>query len=226
MNVEGLPLWQGYIVDLARRRCARDNQAAINSVFDERVLIDGDVSEVIELDANRSAIFKVVEHIKASKQPLEDVRDQIETVIRNQEAETIVFHQATQLMQALDSTAEFGVTAESLGATVSGPRLIARQDAEMDQRVKAQVFQSRKPGQGASVRGQVANEGGGYTVFSLEAVLPGRPESIPLPERDAGKERLAQQAGGAAYVAFVQSLYEEADIVINEDIVAGSDTFQ
>ena len=203
-----------------------NNQAAINAVFDERVLKDGDVSEVIELDANRSAIFKVVEHIEASKQPLEDVRDQIETVIRNREAETIVFDQATELMQALENNSEFAVIAESLGATVSGPRLIARQDAEIDPRVKAQVFQSRKPGQGASVRGQVANEGGGYTVFSLEAVLPGRPESIPLAERDAGKERLAQQAGGAAYVAFVQSLYEDADIVINEDIVAASDSFQ
>ncbi len=96
----------------------------------------------------------------------------------------------------------------------------------MDQRVKAQVFHSRKPAQGAPVRGQVANDGGGYTVFSLEAVLPGRPESIPLPERDAGKERLAQQAGGAAYVAFVQSLYENADIVVNQDIVAASDLLQ
>jgi len=203
-----------------------NNQAAIDAVFDERVLIDGDVSEVIELDANRSAIFKVVEHIKASKQPLEDVRDQIETVIRNQEAETIVFDQATQLMQALDSNAEFAVTAESLGATVSGPSMVARQSAEMDQGVVAQVFQSRKPAQGAPVRGQVANQGGGYTVFSLEAVLPGRPESIPLQERDAGKERLAQLAGGAAYAAFVQSLYEDADIVINDDIVAASDLLQ
>ena len=203
-----------------------NNQAAIDAVFDERVLIDGDVSEVIELDADRSAIFKVVEHIKASKQPLEDVREQIETVIRNQEAETIVFDQASQLMQALESGAGFGVTAESLGATVSGPSLVARQAAEMDQSVIAQVFQSRKPGQGAPVRGLVANDGGGYTVFILEAVLPGRPESIPLPERDAGKERLAQLAGGAAYAAFVQSLYENADIVINDDIVAASDSFQ
>jgi hypothetical protein len=96
----------------------------------------------------------------------------------------------------------------------------------MDQGVVAQVFQSRKPAQGAPVRGQVANQGGGYTVFSLEAVLPGRPESIPLPERDAGKERLAQLAGGAAYTAFVQSLYEDADVVINEDIVAASNSFQ
>ena len=62
--------------------------------------------------------------------------------------------------------------------------------------------------------------------FSLVAVLPGRPETIPLAERDAGKEQLALRAGGAAFVAFVQSLYENADIVINEDMVAAADLLQ
>ena len=202
------------------------NQAAIDAVFDERVLIDGDVSEVIELDANRSAIFKVVEHIPAAKQPLENVSDQIETVLRNQEAEIIVFNRAAQLLQALDAGEEFKTASESIGATVSGPRLVARQDTEMDQGVKAQVFLSQKPAQDAPVRGQVANQGGGYTVFSIEAVLPGRPETIPTPDRFEGKKRLTQQAGGAAYVALVQSLYENADIVINEDLLAASDLLQ
>jgi peptidyl-prolyl cis-trans isomerase D len=203
-----------------------NNQAAIDAIFDERVLIDGDVSEVIELDAIRSAIFKVVEHIPAAKQPLENVRDQIETVLRNQEAEIIVFDRVAQLLQALEAGEDFKTASESIGATVSGPRLIARQDSEMDQGVKAQVFLSQKPAQDAPVRGQVANQGGGYTVFSIEAVLPGRPESIPTLERFEGKERLTQQAGGAAYVAFVQSLYENADIVINEDLVAASGLLQ
>jgi peptidyl-prolyl cis-trans isomerase D len=203
-----------------------NNQAAIDAIFDERVLIDGDVSEVIELDAIRSAIFKVVEHIPAAKQPLGNVRDQVETVLRNQEAEIIVFDRVAQLLQALEAGEDFKTASESIGATVSGPRLIARQDSEMDQGVKAQVFLSQKPAQDAPVRGQVANQGGGYTVFSIEAVLPGRPESIPTLERFEGKERLTQQAGGAAYIAFVQSLYENADIVINEDLVAASGLLQ
>ena len=203
-----------------------NNQAAIDAVFDERVLIDGDVSEVIELDAIRSAVFKVVEHIPAAKQPLEDVRDQIDAVIRNQEAEIIVFDQAAQLLQALDNGEEFKAASEAIGAAVSGPRLVGRQNSEMDQGVKAQVFLSQKPARDAPVRGQVANVGGGYTVFSVEAVLPGEPRSIPTSDRFEGKERLTQQAGGAAYVAFVESLYEKADIVINQDLVAASDLLQ
>ena len=62
--------------------------------------------------------------------------------------------------------------------------------------------------------------------ISLDAVLPGRPESIPLAERDAGKTQLAQEVGVAEYIAFVQSLYERAEIVISEDALAAQDLFQ
>ena len=72
----------------------------------------------------------------------------------------------------------------------------------------------------------VANSGGGYTVFSLDAVLPGRPESIPLAERDAGKLQLAQEAGVSDYLAFVQALYNRAEVVISEDALAAQDMFQ
>ena len=38
------------------------NQVAIDAIFEEGVLLNGEISEVIEVDANRSAIFKVVKH--------------------------------------------------------------------------------------------------------------------------------------------------------------------
>jgi len=202
------------------------NQAAIDAIFDERVYVDGEVSEVIELDANRSAIFKVAEHYAASRQSLDAVREEIVDTIKKQQAATIVFDRASQLMAALDAGAEFGPAAEAAGAIVSEPQLISRQTSELDQAVVFQIFTASKPDAEESVTGQVANAGGGYTVFSLEAVLPGRPESIPLAERDQGKLQLAQQAGGSDYTAFVQALYDDAEIVFNQDIVAGSDLLQ
>lgn len=202
------------------------NQAAIDAVFDERVYVDGMVSEVIELDANRSALFKVTQHSEASRQSLDVVREQIAGIIRDQEAGNIVLAQSGQLMQALDAGEDFGPAAESAGATVSAPSLISRQDPEMDQAVLFQVFTAKKPDMQGPVNGQVAGADGGYTVFSLDAVIPGRPESIPLADRDAGKLQLAQQAGGADYTAFVQALYDDAEIVVNQDLLAASDLLQ
>ena len=201
------------------------NQAAIDAIFDAAVLFDGQISEVIELDANRSAIFKVTERYEASRLPLEEVRDEIEASIRQQEAQTIVFNRAEQLLLALNNGEDFNEAAEAAGANVSDPMLLGRQDADVDQNILGQVFTARKPSEGQSTRGSVVDSTGGITVFSLEAVLPGRPESIPLADRDAGKLELANQAGTSEYFAFVEALYNRADIVISEDALAAQDLF-
>jgi len=57
-------------------------------------------------------------------------------------------------------------------------------------------------------------------------VLPGRPESIPLAERDAGKLELAQQAGASEYYSFVAALQDKAEIIISQDALAAQDLFQ
>ena len=85
---------------------------------------------------------------------------------------------------------------------------------------------AKKPTLSSPVTGSVNNSVGGITVYSLDAVLAGRPESIPLADRDAGKLELAQQAGSSDYLAFVQALYDKADIVISQDALAEQDLFQ
>lgn len=201
------------------------NQVAIDAVFETSVLLDGQISELVELDANRSAIFNVTQRYEASRLPLADVRDEIEAAIRTQEAQTIIFNRAEQLLVALDNGEDFGMAAEAAGASVSEPMLLGRQDPQVDQNILGQVFTAKKPMQGAPTRGSVVDSMGGITVFSLEAVLPGRPESIPLADRDAGKLELAAQAGGSEFIAFVEALYENADIVISEDALAAQDLF-
>lgn len=202
------------------------NQPAIDAVFDSRILYDGEISEVIELDASRSAVFKVTTHYEASRQSLENVREDIIAAVQSQEAQTIVFNRAEQLLVALNNGEDFGSAGEAAGATVSAPTLLARQDAAMDQAVLAQVFMAKKPTQGSPVTGSVSNSLGGTTVYSLDAVLAGRPESIPLADRDAGRLELAQQAGSSDYLAFVEALYEKADIVISQDALAEQELFQ
>ena len=203
-----------------------NNQAAIDAIFSAGVLNGGETSELVEIDANRAAIFKVIAHTPASRQPLAEVSEQVAAAIREQKAATIVFDRAAQLLQALNDGEEFATAAAAAKAVVSAPTLLGRQSTDLDRTVMADIFSARKPAQDAPVRDQVANEAGGYTVYSLEAVLPGRPESIPQADRFAGKEQLAQQAGGADYLAFVQSLVEQADIDINESVVAASDLMQ
>ena len=122
----------------------------------------------------------------------------------------MIGERAEQILEAVDGGEDFGVAAEAAGATVSEPKLISRRDPETDQLVVFEVFAAPKPAQDSPVTGRVRGLDGAYTVYSLEAVLPGRPESIPLEQRDAGKAELSQESGVGDYIAFLQSLYDMA----------------
>jgi peptidyl-prolyl cis-trans isomerase D len=195
-------------------------------VFSEAVLRGEHISEVIELDADSAAIFSVTRHNEATRQPLEDVRAEIEAQVRTQQAETLLAARAEQILEAVHGGEDFGVAAEAAGAAISEPTLLSRQDTETDQLVVFEVFAAPKPAQDSPVTGRVRGLDGTYTVYSLEAVLPGRPESIPLAQRDAGKAQLAQDSGVGDYLAFVQSLYNDAEVVINQDALEEQDLLQ
>jgi peptidyl-prolyl cis-trans isomerase D len=202
------------------------NQAAIDAVFDDAVLNGGQISEVIEIDVNGAAIFRVSQHNPAKRQALVDVRDDMEAVLRSQKADQILVERAEQILAAMAAGEDFGVAAEAAGATVDEPRLLTRQDTETDQIVVFEIFAAAKPTQDSPVTGRVRGLDGAYTVYSLEAVLPGRPESIPLAQRDAGKAQLAQDSGVGDYIAFLQSLYNDAEVIINEDALQEQELLQ
>ena len=52
--------------------------------------------------------------------------------------------------------------------------------------------------------------------------LGGEP-AVPVEQRDLGKQQLTDQTGIGDFVAFVQALREEAEVIINEDAVAAQD---
>lgn len=203
-----------------------NNQLAIDAVFDELVLTGAQVSEVIELDANRSAIFNVTSYREATRQPLADVRDQVEAAVISQEADSILVGRAEQVIAAVESGEDFGVAAEAAGLSIAAPVILGRADQSVDQALLFDVFAAGKPAAETPLMGRVRTLDGAYSVYSLDAVLPGRPESIPLAERDQGKLMLAQQSGVGDFQAFVKSLYGNADIDINNDVLAAEDLFQ
>ena len=197
--------------------------AIINAVFDDVLIAGGQLSEIVEIDNGRSAVFAVANYREATRRPLEDVRDELVETVRAQEAEKIIAAKADEMLAALESGADFAAAAEAAGAAVAEPVLMSRSDENVDQFIQVAVFTAVKPSQEKPTLGSTRNGIGGYTVYSIEAVLPGRPESVPVEERDAGKAQLTDRAGLGDFIAFVQALREDAEVILNDDAVTGQD---
>lgn len=195
----------------------------IDAVFDAVVLSGSQLSEIVEVDSGRSLVVAVVAHKPATRQPLEDVRGEVADAVRQQQAEQIMATRADEMIAALESGTDFGEAAAAVGASASEPVLMARSDQEIDQFVSVAVFTALKPSQDEPTTGATRNGDGGFTVYSVEAVLPGRPEALPVEQRDAGKAQLTDQAGVGDFIAFVQALRENAEIIVNDDAVAATD---
>ena len=202
------------------------NQAAINAVFDERVLVDRDISDLIELDADRTVVVGVTNHMEAARQPLEDVAEDIERAVRAERGFALANERVAEVRAAIAAGSSF----DDAAAAVEGftPRTVSmtRQSQEVDSRIRAAVFQERKPQAGAPKVGTVVTATGNYAVYSVNSYAPGRPESIPLAERDAMKEQLAVQSGSQDFASFIHELELRAEITKSEDVIAAESLFE
>jgi peptidyl-prolyl cis-trans isomerase D len=202
------------------------NQPAIDAIFDESVLAGGLLSEIVELDANRSAVFVVTNHTEATRQPLDEVRDQVAEGLEAEQAEILMATKVDDMLAALEGGEAFDAAAASHGFAAAAPVAMTRNAENLDQQVLSSVFTAPKPTQGSPTFGSSRTQDGGFAVYSIDAVVPGRPETIPLAERDSGKLQLADQSGMGDFVAFVQALRANAEVVVNEDVLAAQDLLQ
>jgi hypothetical protein len=140
--------------------------------------------------------------------------------MQSQRALNIIQDRSSRLSEALEEGEQFGETAFQLEAEYVPSVVVGRVDETMDRDLLNAIFTAKKPSAGNSRLGSVVTSVGDYVVFTVNAVMPGRPESIPLAERDARKENLQSQAGAADLNAFVSELQRRADIERNEDAFA------
>ena len=203
-----------------------DSQVAVDAIFAADVLSGAQLSELTELDANRTVVFSVTQHNPSARQPLDDVREQVSAALTSSQTEDLMAAKTRQMLDALAAGDDFATAAETIAAPVAAATVMTRNAEGLDQYVAVAVFTAVKPIQDAATIGSTRNSAGGYTVFSLDAVIPGRPEAIPLADRDAGKVQLVDRYGLGDFFAFVQALRANAEIIISDDVLAAQDVFQ
>ncbi|MDE0755172.1 MAG: peptidyl-prolyl cis-trans isomerase [Woeseiaceae bacterium] len=202
------------------------NQAVIDTVFDSLTLSEGQISDVVEVDANRSVMLRVVEHHEAARRSVDDVRDEIIFGLQSERAINIIEDRSRRLREALEEGRDFAEMAFELEADFTPDLLLGRQSTDVDSIVLNDIFRSKKPSPGHSRLGSAITANGDYVVYMVDAVVPGRPETIPLAERDQRKEDLQNTAGAADYNAFVNELVRTASIERNEGALAEPDFLQ
>jgi len=201
------------------------NQVVIDAVFDAHRDDNYELSDILEIDANRSIVFQIKGYNEAKVRPLEDVRDTIVADMKLVSAEVLANDIATRLENLLIKGEGIQEVANELSSVTTASKLMNRASEDDDFMLQASVFGEKRSKDGIPRIGIVIMSNGNYAVYSVTESIYGIPESIPQNERDEARELLNQRSGLSDYSAFISELEQRADITKNDELISSSSLF-
>ncbi len=190
----------------------------IESVFSPEVLTESQNSDAIEIDQESLVALRVVEHRKAARKPLADVRAEIAKIVRRERARERTRELAAEIAQQLREGKGLDDLAQAQGLDLVSGKVVSRLKPEgVDGRLVAAVFKARRPTEGEASYGEVDLGDGGYGVFALRRVEQGDTGQADKSLTQRVEQILRQRWGADVYVGYVRRLRETADVEIRPD---------
>ncbi len=187
-----------------------------DAAFSDEVLLEGQVSDAIDVSPTRRVAIRVTEHAKSEPLPLDEVAAQIDARIVAERRAAAVRSHAEALLARLDGGESLAEIAASIGAEVEQAQQVGRAAAAPEQALVAEVFRMPRPAEDAPVRRLVALEPG-HALVELTRVVDGDPAAVPEARREQVRTELEQARALAESRALIATLRAAADIQVAEE---------
>jgi len=182
------------------------------AAFSDEVLLEGNNSDLIESDHDQlqAVVLRVPEHEEATAKPLDAVRDEITTILRDQRAAAAAAAKAAELTDALTAGEPLAEIAGDYRVERFG--LVVRNAEQIPAQILDFAFTLNRPSQGSQSYGSLSLNGGDSAVVILGEVVDGSLEDLDEATRDRMREGLTQDIGRAYYQDLLADLRSRADI--------------
>lgn len=195
------------------------NPEVREAAFGEEVQDEGLNSRAIELDINTLVVVRRSEVQAASLKPLEEVRDDIERVLKQRKAVEHVTELGPELVKELESGAAWqGVTEDRdlEPRQVTWSRGAPGDESAPPQELLNAVFQAPRPAGGGSIPGGVSLRTGDYALFKLDEVVDVEPAEAPEEVRSRVESSLDQRRGQDILEEYIADLRSRAEVEVRE----------
>jgi peptidyl-prolyl cis-trans isomerase D len=194
------------------------NPEVVEAAFSDLVLLQGSVSDPVNLDENHLVMVRLSEHLPVKTRPLEEVREEIVATLR----ENLALEQANARAEALVAELQGGATnleALATEAELEYGRYEAVQRAAQvpDATLVEEVFRLQAPAEGDATRAVLPTTQG-FAVVELLAVAPGEiAEDAPPFMRQQYERVVANGHASQEAFALLRQLRAAADVEIFEE---------
>ncbi len=184
----------------------------VEAAFSDQILKDQLNSDPLELDAGRTVVIHLHEHVEPRQLSLDEVRPQIEQQVRSDKARSVAAQQAEQWLAGLQQGKALADLAPQLQWTE--PRAVDRAAQDVPATVLRQVFSMPRPRDQQPEYALVAQADGSQTIVALHAVQAGSTE-LSDEERRSLAAMLSNQRGQLEYQMHLDTLKKAAEIQLN-----------
>ncbi len=190
----------------------------VSAAFSEDVLLEGNNSELIELDDDVLLVLRVLEHEVEHNQPLEAVKDRIIAAMKREKAAKLAEEAGLALLKSIrNGETTLQAAAQQDGWKLEAAQMVKRRNRVMPPAVTQKAFGLQRPQKDKAVYDGVSVGGGNYAVLAVSKVKDGDPSTLDEKARAQELEKLAKSKGNAQYKFMSSYLREHADVeVLNE----------
>ncbi|MGB0468164.1 MAG: SurA N-terminal domain-containing protein [Pontibacterium sp.] len=182
----------------------------IASAFSEELLKEGVNSAPLELDASRTVVVRVKEHLLPRPQAFDEVVDQVKVKLADEKVAKKLDADVAAMLEALAAGADLATQAGS--HKVSRLEAVTRSQKGLPTEVRAEAFKMAHPVEGAASYAAVTLGDGSRAVVAVTAVKAGSVADLAEKELDAMRAMLGSRNGQYTYGDLVSALKAKAEI--------------
>jgi len=193
------------------------NPEVIEAAFSDLVLLQGSVSDPVNLDENRLVMIKLKEHLPVALKSVEAVRDEIIATLSDNLARESAQAMANDLLASLQAgDNELEALATDTGLEYGHHDAVRRGSPTPDTKLVQEIFRLPIPAQGEAVD-VVLETTSGFAVVQLESVVQGDLETGPAIAQQQYQRVIANGNASLETAALMAQLRNTADVEVFED---------
>lgn len=186
------------------------------TLFSDSVLVEGLVSDLIEISPGHGIALRVSEHVPATTRPLDEVRAQVTASVRAERQAELGKAALEKALAAIDSLDSLKAYAQENELEVRNAENVGRAGATVDPAIARAAFALPHPAEGGASIGSAHLVGGSNAVIALTAIQAADLSKIDASQRDMLRTQLAQGVASIEAVELVKALRRETKIDVAE----------
>ncbi len=192
------------------------NPQVVKASFSDLVMLQGVVSDPVDLAENHLVVIRMQEHLPEALLPLDEVRVQVVQSVSRRRAMDAAQAMANEILAKVTSGADLSLLGEESELEVLAVEAATRDSRDVRGDLRKDLFLMDAPGEDGPVN-QVLELSDGYAVVQLQSVTDGELAEEDVLKSQNYKRRISNATGNSEALSFMRMLRSQSEIQVFED---------